>query len=215
MPNVNDNGNIGGIFILDFITSNEELKNNCKLIIEHFNKSVPLVGYYSLEKEYDEVELKKIAETQEGYLVNTNDTEEDIFEDEEAEIEKEDIEDIKQFIKDSILRVTKASRYSYLTIPNGIIGSAVGAENTKRTWLSNPDNYIFKTKKKPGYIAGEYSLNGGDSFKDLSIKGDPFNIDDVTNFTYLLFNEMGVLDTFKRNGYLAISHMNERGYFRT
>ena len=53
---------------------------------------------------------KKIAETQEGYLVDTNDTEEDIFEDEEAEIEKEDIEDIKQFIKDSILRVTKASR---------------------------------------------------------------------------------------------------------
>ena len=46
LPFVKDNGDIGGIFIFDLITSNEELKNNCKFIIEHFRKSVPLLGYY-------------------------------------------------------------------------------------------------------------------------------------------------------------------------
>ena len=67
---------------MDFVTSNEELKNNCKLIIEHFSKSVPFIGYYSMKKEYDEDELKKIAENQEGYLVNDDNPKEDIFEDE-------------------------------------------------------------------------------------------------------------------------------------
>lgn len=68
LPLVVDNGNVGGVFIFDFITSNEDLKNNCKFIIEHFRKSVPLLGYYSMEKEYDEKELLELAKKHEGYL---------------------------------------------------------------------------------------------------------------------------------------------------
>ena len=215
LPSVEDHGNIRGLFIFDFITTNDDLINNCKYIIEHFRKSVPLIGYYSMEKEYDEKELNELAEKLEGYLVK--DEPEEIIEDEDVEedLEFEDIEDMKQFIKVSILQVAKASRYSYLAIPNGIIGSAVGALFTKRCWLENPNKYVFRTKKILGYIAGEYSIDGGHNFKDIYIKGDPNNIDDITDFTYLLFKEMEVLKIFKRNGHLAISHMNEKGYFRT
>ncbi len=69
LPLINDDGHIGGIFILDMVTSNDELKYNSKLIVEHFNKSVPLIGYYSMEKEYDEEELLKIAENCDNYLI--------------------------------------------------------------------------------------------------------------------------------------------------
>lgn len=62
LPLINDNGKIKGIFIFDLITSNDELMKNCKLIIEHFNKSVPLIGYYSMVKEYDEDELLNLSD---------------------------------------------------------------------------------------------------------------------------------------------------------
>lgn len=64
LPLVNDNGRIAGIFILDLITSNDELRSNCKLIIEHFNKSVPLIGYYSMLKEFDIEEIKELVYSQ-------------------------------------------------------------------------------------------------------------------------------------------------------
>lgn len=83
-----DSGNIGGIFIIDFITSNDELLNNCRQIIEFFNKSVPLLGYYSLLKEYDEDELKELAEKHEGYLLKENLlVEQDIEDEDDSEIE--------------------------------------------------------------------------------------------------------------------------------
>ena len=192
LPNVNDNGNIGGIFILDFITSNEELKNNCKLIIEHFNKSVPFIGYYSMLKEYDEEELIELAEKHEGFL-----KEED---DEEADIE---------FIKNSILQIRKHPFFSYIAIPNTWIGEAGGAERTKRKWLDNPNQYYFKTKDEEGCIAGEYSVDGGETYEDISIEGDGFNIDDTALFTYHLLKEMGVLYQFKNNIHKAIEYMNQ------
>ncbi len=55
-----DDGEFESIFIIDFITSNDELKSNVQLIIEHFSNSVPILGYYSLVKQYDEEELLKI-----------------------------------------------------------------------------------------------------------------------------------------------------------
>lgn len=189
LPSITDNGNVGGIFILDFITSNEELKSNCKLIIEHFNKSVPLIGYYSLMKEYDEEELLEIAKNNDGYLTS----------------EENDIE----FIKNCLLQVKKHSFFSYIAIPNTWIGEAVQAEQTKRTWLENPTMYDFKTKKEKGCISGEYSIDGGMSYEDISIEGDGFDVDDMAKFTYLLFKKMGVLARFKKEGHNAIEYMNE------
>lgn len=192
LPLINDNGNIGGIFILDFITSNDELMKNCKMIIEHFNKSVPFIGYYSMEKEYEEKELLEIAKNNKGYyLYEKND----------------EFSDVK-FIKESILQVRKHSFYSYLAIPNTWIGNASGANETKRKWLDNPNMYIFMTMSDEGCISGKYSVDGGANFNNLSIKGDCFNIDDTSQFTYRLLKEMGILNMFKKNGHKAIEYMN-------
>lgn len=191
LPLVNDNGNIGGIFILDFITSNEELMSNCKLIVEHFRKSVPFIGYYSLMKEYDEEELKELAQKHEGFLSS----------------EKKDME----FIKKSLLQIRKHSFFSYIAIPNTWIGEAGNAEETKAIWLDNPEKYKFKTKDEAGFISGEYSIDGGLTFEDISIEGDGFDVDDTTRFTYLLFKNMGLLSQFKKKGRKAVEYMNEQG----
>lgn len=222
LPHINDNGNIGGIFIFDFITSNEELMNNCKLIIEHFNISVPLIGYYSMLKEYDESELKELAKVHEGYLVNEEDNKEEIFEDKEDKIElaekqeeflneDDDEETDIEFIKNSILQIRKHPFFSYIAIPNTWIGEASDAERTKRKWLDNPSQYLFKTKDKEGCISGEYSVDGGESYADISIEGDGYNIDDTTLFSYKLLKRMGVLCQFKENGHKAIEYMNSIG----
>ena len=192
LPLVNETGNIGGIFILDLITSNEELKGNCKLIIEHFNKSVPLIGYYSMLKEYDVEELKELAKNNEGYLST----------------EKSDIE----FIKNSLLQIRKHSFFSYLAIPNTLIGEASHSKETKEQWIDAPTNYLFKTKDEAGFITGEYSIDGGLSFKDISVEGDGFNIDETARFTYLLFKNMGVLSQFKKKGSKAIQFMNNHNF---
>ena len=192
LPLVNDSGNIGGIFIFDFITSNEELLNNCKLIIEHFNRSVPFLGYYSMLKEYDEEELLELAKKNDGYLNS----------------EKKDIE----FIKKCLLQVRKHPYFSYLAITNTWVGEADGAEDTKAIWLDNPGKYLFKTKKKSGYISGEYSTDGGNNFIDLTIKGDRYDVDDIAHYTYLLLKGMGLLKTFINKGSDLVEFMNVSEY---
>jgi hypothetical protein len=198
LPLLNDNGQIGGIFVFDFITSNDELMNNCKLIVEHIKKSVPLIGYYSMIKEYDEEELLELAENNERYLLPKK----------EVYDENEYIE----YLRSCILQVKKAARFSFLAIPNVWIGSAVGAENTKKTWLNNPDSLRFRTKRKKGMISGEYSIDGGANYEEISIEGDVNDIDDIAHFTYRLFQTMGVLSQFKENGQKAIEYMNMRGF---
>lgn len=191
LPLINDNGNIGGILILDFITSNEELMCNCKLIIEHFRKSVPVIGYYTLMKEYDVEELKKLAHKHEGYLCS----------------EQKDIE----FIKKCLLQIRKHSFFSYIAIPNTWIGEAGKAEETKALWLDRPEKYDFKTKDEVGCISGKYSIDGGQSYEEITIEGNRFDVNDTAKFTYILFKKMGVLSQFKKNGKRAVEYMNEQG----
>lgn len=192
LPSVTDNGNIGGVFVLDFITSNEELISNCKFIIEHFNKSVPLIGYYSMIKEYDEEELLSLAKGNERFL----------------DSEENDIE----FIKKCLLQVRKHSYFSYLAIPNTWIGEAAHAEATKSKWLDNPAQYDFKTTDKEGCISGKYSIDGGKNYKVISVAGDIFDVDDIAQFTYRLLKGMNVLSQFKENGHKAIEYMNTVGF---
>lgn len=191
LPSVEDKGNIGVIFILDFITTNEDLKRNCKYIIEHFKKSVPLLGYYSMEKEYDKNELLELAKKSERYL-------------------KSEETDIK-FIKECLLRVEKHSFYSYMAIPNTWVGNANRSEEIKRKWLDEPNQYTFRTKDVAGHIAGYFSVDGGWTVQEISIEGDRFNVDDVAKFTFLLFKKMGILSQFKEKGNKAIEYMNEQG----
>jgi hypothetical protein len=108
-----------------------------------------------------------------------------------------------------LLQVKKHSFFSYIAIPNTWIGEAGQAEQTKRTWLENPTMYDFKTKKEKGCISGEYSIDGGMNYEDISIEGDGFDVDDMAKFTYLLFKKMGVLARFKKEGHNAIEYMNE------
>ena len=192
LPLVNDNGKVGGVFVFDFITSNNDLKNNCKYIIEHFSLSAPFLGYYSMEKEHDEDELLKLAEKHDGYLNS----------------EEKDIE----FIKDCLLKIRKHSFFSYIAIPNTWIGEAGHSKETKEQWLDTPTKYDFKTKDDAGLISGEFSVDGGMSYEDISIEGDGFDVNDTAIFTYHLFKNMGVLSQFKKKGIKAIEYMNERGF---
>ena len=89
---------------------------------------------------------------------------------------------------------------------------AYGAESTKRKWLDNPELYLFKTNDKEGRISGEYSVDGGKSYEDISIEGNSFNIDDVALFTYQLLEGMGVFLQFKQKGDKAIVYMNSKGF---
>ena len=224
LPNFSDNGNIGGIFVFDFITSNEELKENCQMIIEQFNKSVPLMGYYTMEKEYDEKELLEL----DHYLIKeiTEDTDsQQRSDDDQGETEKEDTESKQSldddqgeneeegiaFIRMCLAKIRKHSFYTYTAIPNTWIGEAAGAQETKQQWLDQADKYVLKLIDKPGFIAGEYSTDGGDIFYEISVHGSSRNIDDTAKFTYYLLKKMGVFTIFKQNGHKAIEYMNRRG----
>ena len=220
LPFENAPGDIGGVFILDFVTSNEELKNNCKLIIEHFNKSVPLIGYYSMEKEYDEAELLVLSENNEGYLKPTEGIAEDELPFDEENIENDDnngdefydeeSRDIS-LIKQCISKVRKHAFFSYIAIPNTWFGEAGQSDATRAVWLSQPSKYHFKLVDKVGKIACEYSVNGRRTYQEFSIEGNKGDIDDVTRFTYLLLKKMNILEEFKLNGHKAVEFMNEQG----
>jgi hypothetical protein len=204
-----DDGSIKAVFVFDFITSNDELVDNSKLVIEHFCKSVPFLGYYSMVKEYDQKELEKIKD----YLKNENEEKTvphkpDIIVSSPLENEKENI----TFIKEMFLKVIKHPYFTYLAITNTLVGEASGAEGTKTMWLSNPQLYHFKTKKKNGYICGEYSVDGREKYYDLAVEGKTNDIDDVANYTYVLFKKMGILQEFMLKGKKAIEYMNENEF---
>lgn len=44
--------------IVDFITNIDDLKNNCKIVAEVFNKNIPYIGYYTYLKEYTAEEVE-------------------------------------------------------------------------------------------------------------------------------------------------------------
>ena len=188
MPIFKDKKNIKSIFILDFITSNNELMSNCKLIIEHFSKSVPVIGYYSMMKEYDEEELLDLSKSHEGFLST----------------ETDDVD----FIKKCLLQVHKDSYFSYFAIPNTWIGDADKATETKKTWLDNPYQFLFETWREDKKVVGKYSIDGGNHYVDIAFEGDTFNVDDTARFTHLLLTKMGILSQFKKNGQKAIDYMN-------
>ena len=204
-----DKGDIESIIIIDFITSNNELKSNAQLVMEHFCNSVPLIGYYSLVKEYDEEELLMI----EKYLKPEEPEKGDMaWEDAHEEIDADELykEADLRLIKEQLLRVNKNPFYTFLAITNTLIGEARNAEETKAVWLDFPSRYDFKIKDNNEIeIFGEYSIDGGTIYHTIAIGRTGTEIDDTVKFTYELFHNMGILQAFRDKGSAAIDFMNE------
>ena len=170
------------IFIIDLITSYEDLENNCKLMLGLFENSIPCIAYYSMIKEYTPEETKK-------HMIKVSQ------------------ESIKAFIS----RVEKNSFYSYMVVPNIMVGTAVHSDEVKETWIDDPSKYLFRIADVGSrHIGGEYSADGGATFSELYIVGDSRSIDDVSKYMYLLFSKMGLLGQFIKNRERALTYINQK-----
>ena len=199
------------VLVIDFITSNQELRNNSGLVIESFKKKIPLIGYYSLFKEYDQdelLELKNLLKSDKPSKPKK------VRVMPPSPPEFNDDEEIA-YIKNLLSQIVKHPFYTYLALPNALVGEAVGAEETKKRWIDNPERYGFKTKDYKGKIGGEFTCDGERTWHDLVLEGDTFNIDDVAHYTFLLFKAMGLLGQFRKKGANAVAYMNQMGYLAT
>lgn len=187
-------GEYSHVIIFDFITSNEEMKDNCRLVIDYFNDHLPLLGYYSIVKEYSEFEFLKILK-------------------EDSKKEDQEKSNILAYIKKLIESTLKHRFFAYIAITNTLIGEANGAKETKKIWLKQPDKYYLKlSSKTDNVISGSYSVDYGRTYIPFKRSGNRFDIDDVTKFTLDLFVKMGVIDEFKENGKNAIDYINHMGF---
>ena len=179
-----------GVVVIDLITSNDEMTNKSKLIIEHFTRHVPVIGYYSFIKEYSDEEIKKIFEPD---VVKNNDI---------------------AFIKKQFERVIKNEYFSYIAIINTILGEAGGADKTKKIWLDAPDKYElrFMDGDNTSKMVANYSVDGGITYTVKEYEGDSFSIEDVVKMSYDILLKMGILKNFKSKGAKAIDFMNEQAF---
>lgn len=208
LHNIKSNVIYDVVILMDAITNTEDLKNNCRLIAEYFTKNVPLIGCYSWIKEYSADEVLKhckrsvlVASTPNPAPASTP-------------INSESLE--IAFVKALFSKVHKHSFYSYIAITNTLIGKAYGANETKPKWLKTPQTYEIKCEQcDKSRIEVSYSINGGISYDDMKYEANSFSIDDVAEFTYKLFQKMGIWEEFKEKGELAINHMNYRGFLIT
>lgn len=199
------------VLIIDIITTNQELKNNSGLVIESFKRSIPLIGYYTLFKEYDQEELlalPKFLKKEKPVKSKKVDTVSPapVIYSEEEEI---------SFIKTLLSQIEKHPFYSYVALPNTLIGNAGGAKRTKVRWLDDPEKYGFKTKSINGRIAGEYTVDYQRTWHDLIQLGNKNDLDDVAHYTYSLFKTMGLLEQFRKKGTYAVNYMNQMGFLAT
>ena len=118
-------------------------------------------------------------------------------------------------VKEQYKRVIKHPFFSYMAITNSLIGEATGAPHIMPIWLKSHTQYIFKTKKSGSdKIGGSYSVDGGATYTDLIIVGDPNSFDDQVKYATNLFYRMGIIDQFRKNGKNAIDELNKQGYIR-
>jgi hypothetical protein len=216
IQSINENAIYKSVIIIDFISTNEEMKKNSAYVIEFFKQSIPFVFYYSLIKEYDELEFKKILnnikkEKERELVVKTQ-----IPERKKTElIFEENMLKNETFVRQQYERVTKHTYFSYMAITNSLIGEAQGAEIIMPIWLKNHSKYKFSSKKVgTKRIGGSYSIDGGKSYVDLIISGDPDSFEDQVKYATLLFHKMGVINQFLKNGEKAIDELNFRKYLR-
>lgn len=195
------------VFFMDFMTKNESIFENCEYFLSHFKKHIPCIGYFPVTKELSEDELQEIYKNGERERERKRREEQERKKREEEEernrIEQQRRED-KAFIKFQFSRVTKHPFYSYVAITNTLIGNATQADIVIKKWL-DPDCHCRFYCTNGSYV---YTLDG-ETYYDLPFVGNSQNIDDVVDYTYKLFKEMGVLSNFKNCGAEAIDYMND------
>ena len=215
IQSINENVVYKSVIIIDFISTNDEMKKNSAYVIEFFKQSIPFICYYSMIKEYDESEFEKVIEEikkkEKEVVVKAPKPE---IKEKEPLLESYMLQN-RTYVKEQYKRVIKHSFYSYMAITNSLIGEAQGASDIMPVWLTNYTKYKFRTKKVGGNkIAGSYSVDGGKSFIDLIMTGDSGSLDDQVNYATLLFYRMGVIDQFLKNGHKAIDALNVGEYLR-
>lgn len=206
------------IFVFDFITVNSDLIYTTKLIIESFSTKIPNIVWYSMIKEYDESEMKKLcADAIKAQELKNKEAEQKAKE----EQARRDIVQSKPksilFIKSQLQRMNKSSRFSIFAITNTLIGSAANSSDVKEIWLPDPFEIQVTSSsqeivKKEGYITVKYSNDWGHTWHIFEKSGEYNNIDDVSNFTYELFVKLDVLADFIEHGASAIDYMNNHNY---
>lgn len=184
------------IILFDLITNNDDLINNCKLVVESFQskkRKFPFLGYYTLLKEYTKEELLKYyAKEKRNFSLSA------------AGQSKKDVEFVKMLFE----KVDKHPYYSYVAIVNTLIGEAYGAQYVKPIWLDNPSKYQFMCSDN-NYC---YSTNGGTTFNSINGPRNHPDIDTISIFTVFLFTQMGVMNYFREKGESAIQYMNDNKY---
>lgn len=218
IQSLNENSLYKNVIIIDFISTNDEMKKNSAYVIEFFKQFIPFICYYSMIKEYEEMEFKKIMDDLKAKEYTAKTVSAKTIESEKNE-KNSILEDYmlqnRLFIKQQYERVIKHPFFSFIAITNSLIGEAHGSADIMPVWLTNHSTYKFRTKKVgTKKIGGSYSVDGGKSYTDLIVIGDPSSFEDQVNYATLLFYRMGVVDQFLKNGHKAIDVLNERGYIR-
>lgn len=191
------------VIIIDLLTHNDDLKNNCRNIAEYFTKKQPFIAYYTYLKEYSKAEVERFYKKKESTKV-ASPAPNPIPSNEQKEIE---------FIKNLFLKVNKHSFFSYVAITNTLIGEAGGANDVMKVWLDNPAMYHLKTGDcTETKIEGRFSVDGRHTYTVFNMAGNDFSVEDVAKYTYKLFSKMGIWSQFREKGESAINYMNRRGF---
>lgn len=193
------------VVIIDFITNDEDLKSNCRIVAEYFTGKIPFIGYYTLLKEYTEEQIKLHYKKEPKSPASSPEPPV------QAPPPKNDDKEIA-FVEELFTKVHKHSFFSFIAITNTLIGNAAGAERTKRIWLDNPNKYDFITGDREDMIAGKYSIDGSSSYKSFIMEGDVSKLKDTAKYSYYLFKRMGIWEEFKKKGEDAIYYINRMDF---
>lgn len=189
--------------IFDLITTNEQLFYNSSLVVEHFSYAIPHIAYYSVIKQYNEDETKKL-------LKDEIEKRKKAEEEELARLQelKNNEDKGKAFVKELFLKQEKNSFFSYLAITNTLIGEASEAEQIKKVWLNTPEKFHIKSVERlNGHISCEYSVDYEMSFSKFEIEYQD-DLEGNVCFAYYLFVKMEVWQQFLEKGKDAIEAMN-------
>lgn len=192
---------ITSIFIVDFLTTNEDLFNNCKSIISFFNGSIPpTIAYHSFLKDYSSEEIFEILETEKKKVVP------------DAKKSGGNEEDDVKFITKMFEKVNKHPFFSYTAILNYLIGEVDVSRSVKDYWVNQPSKYKFKLENNSDTLKCSYSIDWGNNFISFQFNGNSRSLNEVVKYTYSLFTKMGLMSQFRIRGEAAINKINESGF---
>lgn len=201
-----DSSRYSCVFIVDFLTTNEELFANCNLVVSYFGKNVPTIGYHSFIKEYSEDEILEIINKERKN--NNKDNAAQGGAQKSLATEEDDINYAKQMLK----KMNKHPFFAYTALVNLLIGNINGSSVVKPAWLDNPAKYSVSMSNNNGTMRCEYSTDYGSNYTLFPFSGDTHSVDNVAKFMCSLFKRMGIWNQFKMKAENAVSIINRNGY---